>query len=331
MKKILFLANIQYGEEPTGGGVQTRNQFMLNWLRRQYDVKFFDTWMKKPFISLLSSLYLVIIHRNRLIIISYGSRGALALMKILYLFRVRRKIKLFVPGNDYADIQNALNAKYWQCFDEIFVQSKFIKSELVKFGYTNISYCPNFKTINYRPTHKVYNPKTPLRFVYVGRLIEEKGIQVMIDACKLLKENFLLTIYGKETPKYNKDYFDRLDDIRIDYKGYINLKTNKGYDELATHDVLLFPTFFEGEGFSGTLIDALICGLPVIATDFNVNSEIVIDGVTGIIIPPKNVEALSNTMRSIINGAVDVKRMSENALGSVREYDIDTVLGTIFG
>lgn len=329
MKKVLFLANIQYGQKPSGGGVQTRNQFMLSWLKQNFDVKYFDTWKKKSIISLLSSLFLVIMYRNRLVIISYGGRGALTLMKCLNFIKCKRKIKLFVPGGDLLSIVKKNDIYDWSCFDDILVQSKQMVNELNEQGLYNISYCPNFKRIDYRPFHKEYLNGNPLRFVYVGRLFEKKGIDILIDACKSLEENFQLTIYGEENGKYNGSYFVNLNDKRIKYKGYLNLNTKEGYDELATHDVLVFPTFYKGEGFSGTLIDAFICGLPVIATDMNVNTEIVSDGVTGVIIPPLSKEALANVMKRFIKGEIDINKMSKCSYENAGCYDINTVLGNV--
>lgn len=325
MIKLLFLANLQYGEEPTGGGVQTRNQLMLKWFEQHFEVKFYDTWKKPAIVSLLYSLYYAIFNGNRQVVISYGSRGTLLLMKFLYILRCKRNIIFFVPGNDYKDFENPQNKNYWQKISHILIQSKSKTMELTQLGYSNVSYCPNFKLIDYRPEHKK-DSRSPLNFVYVGRLIEEKGIQVMIDACQMLEENFTLTIYGKETNKYNRLFFEQLSDKRIEYKGYLNLKTKEGLDELAKYDVLLFPTFFEGEGFSGTLIDAFICGLPIIATEFNANSEIVQDGENGIIIPPKNSVSLSEAMKRMINGDVDIHKMSNSSFDSANKYNIDLVL-----
>ena len=330
MDKILFLANIQHGEEPTGGGVQTRNQIMLKWLSQHFDVKYYDTWGKSAFSSLIISLCLSIFCGRKLIVISYGGRGALALVKLLKLFRAKRMIKFFVPGGDFLAMFKQNDIKYWADFNEILIQSKFIVNRLRSLGLNNVTYCPNFKVISYRPTHNKPCTKNLFRFVYVGRLVEEKGIQIMIDACRNIKEEFVLTIYGKETEKYNRDFFSKLNDNRIVYKGYINLKTKEGYDELAAHDVLIFPTFLKGEGYSGTLIDAFICGLPIIATDFQVNSEIIENGVNGVIIPPRNPEALSEVMRRFISGEEDVYALSNASFESAKECDINNVMGEIF-
>ena len=70
----------------------------------------------------------------------------------------------------------------------------------------------------------------------------------------------------------------------------------KAYSTLSKYDCMLFPTYWKGEGFPGVVIDAFIAGLPVIATDWNMNTEIIKEGENGFIIPPNNIRALMNKM-----------------------------------
>lgn len=58
---------------------------------------------------------------------------------------------------------------------------------------------------------------------------------------------------------------------------------NQSTEVLKNYDALLFPTYYEGEGFAGTIIDAFAAGLPVIASDWKYNSEIIKQGITGVI------------------------------------------------
>ena len=64
------------------------------------------------------------------------------------------------------------------------------------------------------------------------------------------------------------------------------------------YHALLFPTYYEGEGFAGTLLDALASGLPAIATDWKYNKEIVQDNKTGILIECKNLNSLKEALIS---------------------------------
>ena len=77
-------------------------------------------------------------------------------------------------------------------------------------------------------------------------------------------------------------WFDELKDsfsACVHYGGLVPFY--KSVEVLKNYFALLFPTYYEGEGFAGTLIDALAAGVPVIASDWRYNPEIVEDGMTG--------------------------------------------------
>lgn len=95
-----------------------------------------------------------------------------------------------------------------------------------------------------------------------------------------------------------------------------------GYDTLASYNVMLFPTFWPGEGFPGIVVDAFIAGIPIVATDWNLNSSLIDNGNTGIIIPPHDVDSLTSTMESIINGEIDIQQMGLNAQKEAKKYDV---------
>ena len=91
MEKLLFIASIQYGEPPTGGGAQAKNQLLLAHLQKYYDVRFFDTWNKCSAVSLLSAIFYIIVF-NRKCVLSISGRGALSIGKLLSFLHIRRLI-----------------------------------------------------------------------------------------------------------------------------------------------------------------------------------------------------------------------------------------------
>ena len=99
MEKLLFIASIQYGEPPTGGGAQVKNQLLLAHLKKYYDVRFFDTWNKSSIVCLLSALVYVILYKCKCVL-SISGRGALWLGKILKILHVHRQVIYFVIGGD---------------------------------------------------------------------------------------------------------------------------------------------------------------------------------------------------------------------------------------
>ena len=111
-----------------------------------------------------------------------------------------------------------------------------------------------------------------------------------------------------------------------EYKGLLNLRDTQNYDELAKYDVMLFPTYWQGEGFPGIVIDAYIASLPIIASDWNLNKDVIEDDVTGWIIPTHDVEALTNRMKYAIDHPEEVKKMAETCRERVAQYDSRIVL-----
>ena len=89
---------------------------------------------------------------------------------------------------------------------------------------------------------------------------------------------------------------------------------------------MLFHTYWHGEGFPGIIIDAFVAGLPVVATDWSMNGELIKAGVNGWLIPPLNAEALANVMERIMDNKEALKSKSIACQESARRYDINKVI-----
>ena len=140
-------------------------------------------------------------------------------------------------------------------------------------------------------------------------------------------ENFQVDLYGKIDAAY-KDKISAETKLlsNLAYKGFLKLDTAAGYDTLATYDMMLFPTYWHGEGFPGVILDAFIAGLPVIATEWNLNVDLIQDGYNGLIIPVHDARALADAMKKVIVGQVDLKIMSERVQRDALQYDVDNVI-----
>ena len=170
-----------------------------------------------------------------------------------------------------------------------------------------------------------------IRFVYFSRVLIQKGIEEIIQAFKSLdNKNICLDIYGTLVPPYDEGYFKDFYYLNINYKGFLDVSVEDGYKQLSEYDVLLFPTYFKGEGFPGTLLDAFIAGVPVIASDFHANGEVLVDGYNGLLIPPKDAVALSTAMNRLISDIDLRKKLRKNAILTAREYDVEMILDEAF-
>ena len=108
----------------------------------------------------------------------------------------------------------------------------------------------------------------------------EDAIHTVKDINNLLGfKAFVLYIYGQVW----KSYEDRFNELIKQFDGEIrycgSIDADKSVTVLKQYFALLFPTYYEGEGFAGTIIDAFSAGIPVIATDWKYNRELVHDNV----------------------------------------------------
>lgn len=151
-------------------------------------------------------------------------------------------------------------------------------------------------------------------FVFVGRIVKDKGINELAHAFQRLTEvnkNIKLILVGA--------YEDNLDPISNESREIINnnpqIEAVGGQRDVrpyyAMADVLVFPSY--REGFPNVVMEAGAMGLPSIVTDINGCNEIIIPGKNGEIIPPQNEDALYNKMKEWIDNPDKVKSMAQNA------------------
>lgn len=149
-------------------------------------------------------------------------------------------------------------------------------------------------------------------FIFVGRLVKDKGINELVSAfskldnnkCKLLLVGSLESQLDPLLPKTIKAIENNSSIISVGYQDDVR-------PYLSISDCLAFPSY--REGFPNVVMQAGAMGLPSIVTNINGCNEIIIDGENGIIIPPKDEKALSEVMRFVLENKYFVKEMGLNA------------------
>lgn len=211
----------------------------------------------------------------------------------------------------------------------IYVQSPKIVDGLNRLGINNAIHVNNSKRIDYIPDISG-RENSKVRFVFLSRIHPDKGYAMIVNCSRRLNElgyenRFSVDFYGKIDEKYN-DFLTLIKPVvNIDYKGFLDLTSKNGYDTLSTYDIMLFPTYWHGEGFPGIVIDAYIAGVPIIASNWNCNEEVITEK-TGIIIPHHNEDALLVAMEAVIKGEYNLKELSINCQAKALEYDNRNVL-----
>ena len=145
-----------------------------------------------------------------------------------------------------------------------------------------------------------------IRILFLSNLIKAKGVLILIEACEILKKRkvpFECLIVGEEvditTAQLNdiikqKDLIDR---VFILGKKY-GLEKNQIY---FASDIFVFPTYYSNECFPLVLLEAMNYSLPIISTFEGGISDIVEEGITGFLIPQKNVDKLATKLEILIN------------------------------
>jgi len=277
--------------------------------------------------------FLLVFARNYKIVMSSSPLVADSLLKVMKIFKWNgEKIYYWVIGGTYAKLCNegTIGSEKYKDLHLIAVEGESMNIQLENEGFKNVMVLPNFKTIDYLPSLIKSKGKTS-KFVFLSRVMPQKGVDYIIEASKKLEEqninDFEVDIYGIIDPAYEEDFQNKIKNNKtVKYNGFLMLNENKGYDILASYDAMLFPTYWHGEGFPGIIIDAFISGLPVIASEWNLNTSLIKDKYNGMIIPVHNVDALASAMKGVITGEVDINTLSANAQKDVMKYDVDHVI-----
>jgi glycosyltransferase involved in cell wall biosynthesis len=172
-------------------------------------------------------------------------------------------------------------SKILRKFDGIYVETNTMKSALEAQGFENIYVMPNCKKLTVLSENElVYPSGVPYKLCTFSRVMKEKGIENALNAVKEVNEKlgrtvYTLDIYGQVDTEQT-EWFDNLQNNFPPYVKYMGVAPfDKSVDVLKNYFALLFPTYYEGEGFAGTLIDAYSAGVPVIASDWKYNAELV--------------------------------------------------------
>lgn len=153
-----------------------------------------------------------------------------------------------------------------------------------------------------------------LTFIFIGRLVGDKGIPELVKAfCRLNKElpDTRLLLVGREEPQLdpldNNSLKEISDNPAIEAVG----QKSDVRPWLLASDIFILPS--HREGFPNVVIEAGAMGLPSIVTDINGSREIIHNGENGLIVPSKNADALYEAMKELAETPEDIRAMAANA------------------
>jgi glycosyltransferase involved in cell wall biosynthesis len=131
----------------------------------------------------------------------------------------------------------------------------------------------------------------PFTAAFLGRLTEEKGVPVLLEAVALLpKTSRVRVIVAGEGPLREVVEAAALRCERLEYRG----QATEVLPVYHAADAVVLPSLAEGHPL--TALEAMSCGLPVVASRVGGLPETVIDGETGLLLPPGDAEALAGAL-----------------------------------
>lgn len=332
-QKIVFIGPAGGGDAPQNGASAKNYHLMKYFQKKGVNVISVDTenWRKNPFI-LVKLACIIILNPKAKYIIATNNMSSYRVLQIMSLFPGKRSVIYWIIGGSIADWikDGKVKATPFKLVDYFLAEGKKMQKTFAEVGFNNTIYVPNFKCIDYLPEIKDKD-NNKVRFVFLSRIIPEKGCNAIIEAVELLNKNyknkFLVDFYGPFEAEYESRFKEKISGIdNISYKGFLDLRNQKNYDQLADYSAMLFPTYWPGEGFPGIIIDAFVSGLPVIATDWRLNADIIEDGKTGIILKENTVYALADAMAAMINNPESIQKMSRECHNSAMNFDIKNVV-----
>lgn len=153
-------------------------------------------------------------------------------------------------------------------------------------------------------------------FLFVGRIVGDKGINELVEAfVKLHHEHKATRLLLVGNYEQNLDPVSEATRRLIDSTDAICAPGPKRADQLveayASADCFVMPSY--REGFPNTVLEAGAMGLPSIVTDINGSREIIEHGRNGIIVPPKDTPTLLQAMERMLTDAAMRSRMAQEA------------------
>lgn len=323
--KIIIYGNCSYKIwSRIGGGQSTKTINIAKVLQRTFgnetvDLFNIEDWKKHPF-SLLFRFRKKLNYEKTVVILP-GPNNLRFIVPYLAKRKKKLRLRVFyaVVGGFLADSLMKYPKLYRSCqqLDGIYVETIGLQKRLQAMGLHNVFYSPVFSlksplSVENLNASTEWVKNHPISFCTFSRVTKEKGIALAINALSEINKNrpvgnkYILHIFGgNPSDDFKAEFYDLLEKNKdfVVYDGFV--ADEEVIPSLSHQYALLFPTYYYGEGFPASLLEGYMAGLPIIASDWRYNQEIVHDGVTGYL-ASMTPDGTTN-LKEIINKAIESK------------------------
>ena len=269
------------------------------------------------------------LRRTDIITAHFSDRAAVTIAPILWLTsRIAGKPFVFRQFGGEFDRTFVGLPRWWRWIilktilrsDAVFLQTHAMMRAFAPFSST-LHWFPTAR-YNIGPSYKgrfARGDTENIRCLFLGHVSRAKGVVIAAEAITAVP-SATLDVYG---PLIDLGETEFAGD-RIRYRGIAAPETVS--DILAQYDVLLFPTTHPGEGYSGTLVEAAMAGLPMIVTRWQSLPEMFSED-EAIFIDPGSTDQLIGALRALVKAPDVLLARSQRLIRRAADFDADRIFG----
>ena len=263
----------------------------------------------------LTTRLIVLLPKSQIVILNLSAGAAFVVGGLVSLLcrAFRRPVVLRIFGGDFGMQYDGRGRIGRWLANKTFMRSKLVLVQTQELfrrfqDWGNFMWFANARDVVVR--HPGRPREAVQRLLFVSQLRMEKGLKEALTACRTLPNHCYLNVYGPVMPNTELELFRN--HAKAKYRGVIHPEDIP--DVLVAHDVLLLPSYWKSEGYPGIAIEAMQCGIPVIATKWRSIPEVVEDGKSGLLVEPRSTEELRLAIERVVNDVELYRRLCKGAV-----------------
>ncbi|MHA2282681.1 MAG: glycosyltransferase family 4 protein [Promethearchaeota archaeon] len=216
--------------------------------------------------------------------------------------------------------------------DGLIVETELLRNFFVDLIGDKVHLVPGYRSLpalDTAPLNSLGGSTEELRLVYLGHVREEKGVLVMLESLRNLEPGLGAAIHCDIFGPIYESFAARFEyelskAPNTTYKGVLDPAAV--ISTLNNYDALVFPSYYQGEGHPGVLIEAMMAGIPVISTAFRSIPELIDNRVNGLLVAPQDSKSLAEAIKTIFHDRGLVIEMGRRNWERRTNYDAHQIV-----
>ncbi len=204
--------------------------------------------------------------------------------------------------------------------NQVIAVSKAVKNHAINLGVPEgkVTVIPNGVDLREFSPRANRSERKVKKIAFVGRLFPNKGVCYLVKAAPAILSKYPVEFVIVGDGPLRREIEKMTDRLGIGKAFRFIRWTPYITDVLSDCDIFVRPSLTEGMPL--TILEAMACSLPVVATSVSGTPELIIDGVTGLLCPPKAPAGLSDAILALIGNPDEAARLGNNARKFVERY-----------